>query len=65
LFVLEQLKLDSTSVNVYFLGDIFKESEFYKIAYTYIKNIQLLEVKNSFFDGNNEFGNHTNYILLG
>lgn len=43
LFTLEQLKLDPSEINLILSGEILEESENYKIAYTYIKNINFLE----------------------
>lgn len=43
LFTLEQLKLDPETIKLYFLGTISKDSEFFKITYKYIKNVELLE----------------------
>jgi hypothetical protein len=46
------------------MGEIEVESEIYKIAYTYIKNISFLKSENSIFK-DLEISNHSNYILLG
>lgn len=43
LFTLEQLKLDPSEVNLIFSGEIPEESKYYKIAYTYIKNVSFIE----------------------
>ncbi len=43
LFTAEQLELDPAKFKLILLGDITSEMEVYKIAYTYIKNIDLLE----------------------
>ncbi|MFO7719782.1 MAG: DUF3822 family protein [Gillisia sp.] len=43
LFTLEQLKLDPTEVDLILTGEISEESPFYKIAFTYIKNVQFLK----------------------
>jgi hypothetical protein len=64
LFTAEQIKLDTAVFNLYFLGEINIDSETYKIAYRYIKNIFFLESKNSIFK-DLEIANHSNYILLG
>ncbi|HSM64104.1 MAG TPA: DUF3822 family protein [Gillisia sp.] len=42
LFTAEQLQLNPSEFNLWLLGDIAKESEYYEIAYTYIKNIDFL-----------------------
>ena len=64
LFTAEQIQLDTTMFNLYFLGEINTESEIYKIAYRYIKNIFFLKSENSIFK-DLEIANHSNYILLG
>lgn len=43
LFTAEQLELDPQQFELILLGKIDKESEFYKIAYTYIKEIDFLK----------------------
>ena len=63
LFVAEQLKLDTESFNLYFSGDISENSEMYKLAYNYIKNISLLESKNELFNHLN-IPKHSNFMLL-
>jgi hypothetical protein len=64
LFTAEQTQLKTEEFKLYFMGEIDLESEIYKIAYTYIKNIFFLESKNLLFK-DLEIANHTNYILLG
>ena len=64
LFTAEQLQLNTEEFILYFMGEIKEESEIYKIAYTYIKNIFFLESKNSIFQ-DLEVTNHSNFILLG
>ena len=44
LFVAEQLNLNPEYFKLYFLGDITEESELYKIAYKYVRNVDLLDV---------------------
>ncbi len=43
LFTLEQLKLDPSEIDLILTGEISEESPFYKIVYTYIKNVQFLK----------------------
>lgn len=43
LFALERLKLEPSEVNLILSGEISEESENYKIAYTYIKNVSFLK----------------------
>ena len=64
LFTVEQTHLDTALFNLYFMGEIYIESEIYKITYTYIKNIFFLKSENSIFK-DLEIANHSNYILLG
>lgn len=42
LFTAEQLQLDPSQFDLWLLGDITKDSEYYKIAYNYVKNIDFL-----------------------
>src|SRR6478752_2792650 len=44
LFVAEQLNLNPEYFKLYFLGEITEESELYKIAYKYVRNVDLLDV---------------------
>jgi len=48
LFTAEQLKLDTEKFEMIFSGEIDKESELYKIAYTYIRNISLIEIRSKY-----------------
>ena len=64
LFTAEQIQLNTEELKLYFMGEIEVESEIYKIAYTYIKNISFLKSENSIFK-DLEISNHSNYILLG
>ena len=64
LFTAEQIQLNTEEFKLYFMGEIEVESEIYKIAYTYIKNISFLKSENSIFK-DLEISNHSNYILLG
>ncbi|APZ47783.1 hypothetical protein BW723_16410 [Polaribacter reichenbachii] len=64
LFTAEQIQLNTEEFNLYFTGEINSESDIYKIAYTYIKNIYFLESENAIFN-DLEAPNHSNFILLG
>ena len=46
LFTLEQLKLDTNTVNTLFFGDITKDDDNFKLLYEYIRNIELGERPN-------------------
>jgi len=64
LFTAEQIQLNTEIFKLYFMGEIQTESEIYKIAYKYIKNIFFLESQNFIFK-DLEASNHSNFILLG
>jgi hypothetical protein len=64
LFTAEQIQLNTAIFKLYFMGEIEVESDIYKIAYKYIKNIFFLESQNSIFK-DLEAPNHSNFILLG
>ena len=63
LFVAEQLELDTHYLNLYFSGEINEQSEHYKLAYNYIKNLFFLESKNDLFNQLEE-PKHSNFMLL-
>lgn len=63
LFASEQLNLDTSIFNLYFTGTINKDSELYKLTYSYIKNIFFLESSNKIFK-NLDLPNHSNLTLL-
>jgi len=65
LFTLEQLELSTDNTNVSLLGDINKQSELYKILYTYVRNISFFNSKNPIFNNQTEINRHSNFILLG
>ncbi len=55
LFTAEQLNLDPDIFELILLGDLSKDSEEYKMAWNYIRNISFLGPFHSFsFDGNNK-----------
>ncbi|WP_439131320.1 DUF3822 family protein [Polaribacter sp.] len=64
LFTAEQNQLQTEDFQLYFLGDISKESALYNISYTYIKNIQFLESENTIYT-HLKLPRHSNFILLG
>ena len=64
LFTYEQLELDPNEVALNLTGNIEEDSELYKIAYTYIKDISFVHgFTLSAHDKSIE--SHSNYILLG
>ena len=65
LFTLEQLELSTDKTKVSLLGDINKQSELYKILYTYVRNISFFNSKNPIFNKQTEIDKHSNFILLG
>lgn len=65
LFAAEQLGLNPESFKLQLLGDITQESEFFEMAYTYVRHVSLLDVsklqsRNSF----TEADNRKNFILF-
>ncbi len=48
LFTAEQLKLNPEKFELVLLGDIEKDDELYEIAYTYIRNVSLLENRSKY-----------------
>ncbi|WP_439127448.1 DUF3822 family protein [Polaribacter sp.] len=64
LFVAEQLNLNTNMFSLYFTGIITLESDIYKIAFNFIRNIYFLESNNPIFNHLN-IDKHHNYILLG
>jgi len=66
LFTAEQLKLDTEKFELIFSGNIDKESEIYKIAYTYVRNISLIEIRSKYsFQSNfTEKIKRSNFTLL-
>lgn len=64
LFVAEQLQLNNEEFKLYFTGEITLESDLYKIAYTYIKNVYFLESSQAIFK-ELDAKKHSNFILLG
>ena len=64
LFTAEQIKLNTADFKLFFMGEVNLESDIYKIAYKYVKNIFFLESKNPIFK-DLDIANHSNYILLG
>jgi len=65
LFTLEQLELSTDKTKVSLLGDINKQSELYKILYTYVRNISFFNSKTPIFNNQTEIDKHSNFILLG
>lgn len=63
LFIAEQIQMNPAEFKLYFMGEIAKDADIYKITYTYIKNIFFLESQNSIFE-DLEAPNHSNFILL-
>ncbi|MBU3012239.1 DUF3822 family protein [Polaribacter vadi] len=64
LFTAEQTQLNTEEFKLYFIGEINSESDIYKIAYKYIKNVFILESENNIFN-DLDLPNQSNYILLG
>ena len=64
LFTAEQLKLNPEEFLLYFIGEIEKESELYKITYQYVRNVDFIKLENSIFEQNTDFSSHSHYITL-
>ncbi|CAM1333217.1 DUF3822 family protein [Tenacibaculum aestuariivivum] len=64
LFIAEQLKMDPNEFKLTLIGEINKDSDLYKIAYSYIRNIEFLKPISNFFTNGEEFLNHSNFILV-
>ena len=64
LFTAEQLQLNPDVFQLTFIGDIEKDSDLYKITYTYVRNINFMNPISNFFADDTTFSNHSNYILL-
>ena len=65
LFTAEQLHLNPENFHLDFIGDIDSESEYFKIAYNYVRNVSLISTEN--FDKNNNFSeaeNRKHFILF-
>lgn len=65
LFTAEQLELDPTTFELILLGHISKNSDYYNMAYTYIKNISFLETSFGFsFEANQQPPKAYNHYTL-
>lgn len=66
LFVLEQLSMDPETAELVLSGEIDKESQFYEIAYTYVRKISLIEnrFKYDFVNGIDEGSKRRNMTLV-
>ncbi len=63
LFCMEQLNLNPENLPVILCGDIEKEDENYKIAYTYIRNIEFAETNHFKTKSDAEEKTHRHFIL--
>lgn len=64
LFTAEQLEMDPDKFQLYLIGEIEKDSELFNITYNYVRNVNFLNKESNFFEGSNEFSNHSNFILV-
>ncbi|CAL2090645.1 conserved hypothetical protein [Tenacibaculum sp. 190524A02b] len=64
LFVAEQLDLNPDTFTLLLSGAIEKDSDLYSITYKYVRNVQFIESTSTFFTNEDEFSNHSTYILL-
>ena len=65
LFTAEQLNMNPDNFDLELIGNITINSEFYKLAYKYIRNVKLIDVED--LRWNNYFSEHDNrkyYILF-
>lgn len=63
LFCMEQLKLNPDTIPVTLLGEIDEEDDNYKIAYTYIRNIDFAKTGASKINLDSEINTHRHFIL--
>lgn len=64
LFVAEQLQMNPDNLQLYLMGDIDEDSEFYSITYQYIRNISFAKTETNPFINTEDFLNHSYYTLL-
>lgn len=62
LFCMEQLNLDPETISVFLSGDIGKDDDNYKMAYTYIRNLEFIESAGSTIDFDGE-ELHRHFVL--
>ncbi len=63
LFTMEQLQLNAETTKAIFLGNISKDSNFYKIAYKYIRHISISEYNSSYGITRNEEKEQSSFII--
>ena len=64
LFTSEQLNLNPEEFQLTMLGAISKESDLFSIAYQYIRNIEIFDTKETFFELDTSVANHTHFLIL-
>ncbi len=64
LFTIAQLSLNPETIIFEFIGHIDEDNDLYKIAYKYIRHIQIEKIKSKYTFSLNEESNHSNFILL-
>ncbi|WP_139002688.1 DUF3822 family protein [Hyunsoonleella aestuarii] len=64
LFSCEQLNLDPETIELVLLGRVKKENAIYKIAYKYVRNVEIINLKINFILPEDLSENNSNYILL-
>lgn len=64
LFTLEQLKLDPESIQLMFFGNITMESKLYKIAFKYVRNVEIAIQNFSFKESEGIKDSDNNIVLL-
>lgn len=63
LFAMEQLDIDTNSIDIELLGDIEKESELFDILYKYVRNVKFSH-ENELPKDFDVLAKHSNYVLL-
>ena len=64
LFTIEQLKLNPETLEVLLLGSLDKEHELFKIAYKYIRFVDLGNTQNTYSISQDLSPDHSNFVLL-
>jgi hypothetical protein len=64
LFTIEQLKLNPETLEVLLLGDVNKDHELFKIAYKYIRFVDLGNTQYNYAISKDLSLNHSNFVLL-
>ena len=55
--------MDPDKFPLTFIGAIDEDSELYNITYNYVRNVNFINPLSNFFTKNEDFSNHSNFIL--